>query len=81
MESKNLSSDAKSVSGLDVLLERDVFLRTLLRKLSGILEDVVGVEDASGFISLVGRVVVRLEPTLESGALDGRECYGSKRFK
>ncbi len=36
-------------------LERDVFLRTLLRHLSGALEDVVGVRDASGFISIVGQ--------------------------
>lgn len=43
------------VSELDVSLERDVFLRTLIRELSGTLEDVVGVEDASGFISVVGQ--------------------------
>lgn len=36
-------------------LERDVFLRTLLRHLTGALEDVVGVRDASGFVSIVGQ--------------------------
>lgn len=56
MEKSN-SSDRKSVSELDVLLERDVFLRTLIRELSGTLEDVGGVEDASGFISVVGQNV------------------------
>ena len=36
-------------------LERDVFLRTLLRHLAGTLQDVVGLEEASGFVSLVGQ--------------------------
>ncbi|HEX2255010.1 MAG TPA: methanogen output domain 1-containing protein [Thermoanaerobaculia bacterium] len=40
---------------LDVPLERDVFLRTLLRELSGALQDVVGLEEASGFVSVVGQ--------------------------
>jgi predicted ArsR family transcriptional regulator len=46
-----------SASGLDTVpvpLERDVFLRTLLRHLAGTLQDVVGTEEASGFISIVG---------------------------
>lgn len=38
-----------------VELERDVFLRTLVRELSGTLEEVVGLEEASGFISVVGQ--------------------------
>src|ERR1700709_2410384 len=42
---------------LDVPLNRDVFLRTLIRELSGTLEDVVGVKEASGFISVVGQNV------------------------
>ena len=40
---------------LDVPLERDVFLRSLLRHLSGALEDVVGVKEAAGFVSIVGQ--------------------------
>jgi Methanogen output domain 1 len=48
---------APDVSGLDVPLERDVFLRTLLRHLSGTLQAVVGLEEASGFISLVGQEI------------------------
>lgn len=40
---------------LDVPLERDVFLRTLIRELSGTLQDVVGLEEASGFVSIVGQ--------------------------
>lgn len=44
-------------SALDVPLNRDVFLRTLIRELSGTLEDVVGLREASGFISVVGQNV------------------------
>ena len=35
-------------------LGRDVFLRRLLRELAGTLEDIVGLEEASGYISVVG---------------------------
>jgi hypothetical protein len=57
MVDRDSSSDGKSVSELNVPLERDVFLRTLIRELSGTLEDVIGVEDAYGFISVVGQNV------------------------
>jgi predicted ArsR family transcriptional regulator len=40
---------------LDIGLERDVFLRTLIRHLAGTLEEVVGLQEASGFISVVGQ--------------------------
>ena len=43
------------ISELPVPLERDVFLRTLLRHLAGTLQKVVGLEEASGFISVVGQ--------------------------
>jgi len=39
----------------DIPLERDIFLRSLIRWLSGTLEDVVGLNEASGFISVVGQ--------------------------
>ncbi len=48
---------AQSLAQLDVPLERDVFLRTLIRELSGTLQDVVGLEEASGFVSVVGQRV------------------------
>ena len=47
----------QSASALDVPLNRDVFLRTLIRELSGTLEDVVGLKEAAGFISVVGQNV------------------------
>lgn len=40
---------------VDIPLERDVFLRTLIRELSGVLEDVVGLKEAAGFVSVVGQ--------------------------
>ena len=43
-----------AVRDANIPLERDVFLRMLLRELSGTLEDVVGLPEASGYISVVG---------------------------
>lgn len=37
------------------MLDRDVFLRSLLRELAGTLQDVVGLDEAAGFISVVGQ--------------------------
>ena len=42
---------------LNIPLHRDIFLRTLIRELSGTLEDVVGLKEAAGFISVVGQNV------------------------
>lgn len=56
--------------GLSIPLERDVFVRRLLGELSGMLEDVVGLEEAEGFISVVGqRIGEWLDPAY-------REAYG-----
>ena len=44
-------------SELEIPLERDVFLRTLVRELATSLESVIGLEEASGYISLVGQSV------------------------
>jgi predicted ArsR family transcriptional regulator len=40
---------------LDITLDRDLFLRELLRELSGTLEEIVGFDEAAGFISIVGQ--------------------------
>lgn len=45
------------IESLPLALERDVFLRTLIRELSGTLQDVVGLDEAEGFISIVGQRV------------------------
>ncbi|WP_237133890.1 methanogen output domain 1-containing protein [Pseudohongiella sp. O18] len=43
------------VKELEIPLERDVFMRSMLRELAGALQDVVGMEEAAGFVSLVGQ--------------------------
>jgi predicted ArsR family transcriptional regulator len=48
---------ASRVSELEIPLDRDVFLRTLIRELSGTLEDVVGLKEASGFVTVVGQAM------------------------
>lgn len=45
----------QSIPSLPLSLERDIFLRTLIRELTGTLQDVVGLDEASGFISVVGQ--------------------------
>ena len=45
------------VAQSNVPLERDVFLRRLLRELAGTLQDVVGLDEASGYISVVGAAI------------------------
>lgn len=40
---------------LDIPLERDGFMRSIIRELAGTLADVVGSEEAAGFISVVGQ--------------------------
>lgn len=44
-------------SEVDIPLERDGFSRSLIRELAGTLEEVVGLEDASGYISVVGTAI------------------------
>lgn len=51
----NKTSETTPVSELPLPLERDLFLRSLIRELSGALQDVVGLKEASGFISVVGQ--------------------------
>lgn len=45
------------IAQLPVSLERDVFLRSLVRELSGSLQDIIGLDEAAGFISLVGQSI------------------------
>lgn len=50
-----MAETSSQVEQAAVPLERDVFLRTLLRELSGTLQEVVGIDEASGFVSVVGQ--------------------------
>jgi predicted ArsR family transcriptional regulator len=52
MEPREIRTQAQA---LDIPLDRDVFLRNLIRELSGTLQDVIGLDEASGFISIVGQ--------------------------
>jgi predicted ArsR family transcriptional regulator len=51
-------------------LDRDFFMRKLLRELAGVLEEVVGLQDAEGFVALVGQ---RIADWMDSGY---RQAYG-----
>jgi len=42
---------------LEIPLNRDLFMRTLIRELADVLQNVVGDEQASSFISVVGQVM------------------------
>ncbi len=45
---------SQKASEADLALDRDLFMRKLLRNLSGTLEDVVGLDAAEGYVSTVG---------------------------
>lgn len=48
---------SSAIETIPINLERDLFLRTLIRELAGTLQDVVGTSEASGFVSVVGQRV------------------------
>jgi predicted ArsR family transcriptional regulator len=50
-------TDYTKPANLPIKIDRDLFLRNLIRELSGALEDVIGLEEASGFISIVGQQI------------------------
>lgn len=54
-----MGKDLPTVQDADIALDRDVFLRSLIRELAGTLQDVVGIEEASGFVSVVGQRIGR----------------------
>ena len=52
-----LSKVETNIEDAPVALDRDLFLRDLIRELSGTLQDVVGLEEAAGFVSVVGSTI------------------------
>ena len=52
-----VGGDGTSAAAADVGLDRDAFLRSLVREVATALESVVGLEEASGYISVVGQAV------------------------
>jgi predicted ArsR family transcriptional regulator len=57
--SKNMSrlDSVQNVDAANVPLDRDVFLRNLIRELAGTLEEVLGINEASCFMSIVGQTL------------------------
>lgn len=47
------------INALELPLDREGFFGTLIRELSGTLQELVGLEEASGFISVVGQTMSR----------------------
>jgi predicted ArsR family transcriptional regulator len=47
--------DPAAVAQLTLPWERDYFLRSLVQELASVLEEVVGLDEATGFISVVGQ--------------------------
>lgn len=70
------SSHSRRVEDLNLPLERDLFLRTLLRHLAGTLQDVVGLDEASGFVSLVGQ---RIGEDIDASYKQGLEVSNLSR--
>jgi predicted ArsR family transcriptional regulator len=63
-------------------LEKDRFMRSVLRELTGILEQSVGEKDAEGYVNYVGLVLGRslnetYREAFETGRLDPREVAAS----
>ncbi|BDI15163.1 hypothetical protein ANSO36C_09650 [Nostoc cf. commune SO-36] len=50
----DISSIDNQIKSLELPIERDQFLRTMIRELAGTLQDVVGIEQAEGFLNVVG---------------------------
>ncbi|NJM97668.1 MAG: transcriptional regulator [Phormidesmis sp. RL_2_1] len=48
------SSVENTIESLDLPIQRDQFLRTMIRELAGTLQDVVGIDEAAGFLNVVG---------------------------
>ncbi len=48
---------AKQVAALNIPLDRDLFMRTLIRELANVLQEVVGTDQVAGFISVVGQAM------------------------
>jgi predicted ArsR family transcriptional regulator len=50
-----MMKDNNSFASSPIALDRDVFFRSVIRELTGTLQNLVGLEEASGFVSIVGQ--------------------------
>ena len=55
--SQSIIAPLEAPSRADVMLDRDVFFRRMLRELAGTIEAIVGIEEASGYVSAVGAAI------------------------
>ncbi len=72
--------DEQQIGQLDIPLERDGFCRTLISELAVTLQDVVGLEEASGFISVVGQTIGRQIDSEYRRAL-GTDCLSRQQVE
>jgi len=54
---EDVTGSRSDVAQAAVPLDRDRFMRSLIRELAGTLEDVIGVEETSGYFSVVGSTI------------------------
>ena len=71
-EMNQMPGDA--MESLEIPLDRDSFMRTMIRELSGALQDVVGLDQAAGFVSVVGQQMGRMIDA------DYRKALGTDRL-
>lgn len=65
------------LAALPVSLNRDPFARDIIRELTGLLEEIIGLDEAEGFISLVGQRVGRtINAEYEAHLGDGEWTVG-----
>lgn len=69
-EVKNTEEKTKKVSQLEVKIDRDIFTRRLIKELAGVLQNLIGIEQANGYISLVGAKIGKMIEGLYKKALD-----------
>ncbi len=50
----HISSINNHIESLELPIEHNQFLRTMIRELAGTLQDVIGIEEAAGFLNVVG---------------------------
>lgn len=66
----NTHEVSEHLGGLSISLDRDLFLRMLIRDLAGTLQQVVGAKEAAGFISVAGQQIGEYTHNQYLAALD-----------
>ena len=70
---------SQKVSQLEVKLDRDIFTRRLIKELTSVLQNLIGMEQANGYISLVGAEIGKMIEGLYKKAL-GIEIFNSEQI-